>query len=294
VLKDRLLRSEPSSASLHSQPKKAGAPAQAQSRSSHGLDQFFSSLHDQEGLSILDFSGASQANISFITSMGHRIYSNDVLRTMEEAFGSNGDFVANQSDPERAATFLRESLDFPERTFDGALIWDTLQFLAQPLLQDTVDRLCRILRPQASLLAFFHAEEKAQTAPLYTYRIVESKIMSLTPRNQVRAVQYFNNRNLEKLFQKYHSVKFFLTRDHLREVLVRRYGTLPHGRGSGLGQRVRHAQCQLHRILPETGRGIVDIGIDETSGSVQPLVNRHGEQRVESPRRGVGIIPRRH
>ncbi len=135
--------------------------------------------------------------------MGHRIYSNDALRTMEEAFGTGGDFIANQSDPERAALFLRENLEFPDRSFDGALIWDTLQFLAPPLLQDTVDRLYRILRPQSSLLAFFHAEEKAQTAPLYSYRIVESKIMSLTPRNQVRPVQYFNNRSLEKLFQKF-------------------------------------------------------------------------------------------
>ncbi len=127
-----------------------------------------------------------------------------------------------RSDPDRAALFLRENLEFADRTFDGALIWDTLQFLAPPLLQDTVDRLYRILRPQSSLLAFFHAEEKAQTAPLYSYRIVESKIMSLTPRNQVRPVQYFNNRSLEKLFQKFNSVKFFLTRDHLREVIVRR------------------------------------------------------------------------
>jgi hypothetical protein len=221
LLKDRL-RPEPLSPLLHSKPNKPGSPSQPQNRSSNGLDQFFASLHDQENLSILDFSGASQANISFITSMGHRIYSNDVVRTMEEAFGTGGDFVANQSDPDRAATFLRESLDFPERSFDGALIWDTLQFLAPPLLQDTVDRLGRILRPGSSLLAFFHAEEKAQVAPLYTYRIVESKVMSLTPRNQVRPVQYFNNRALEKLFQKYNSVKFFLTRDHLREVIVRR------------------------------------------------------------------------
>jgi len=221
LLKDRF-RSEPTSSSLHLPPKKSGAQPQPQNRPSNGLDQFFSSLHDQENLSILDFSGASQANISFITSLGHRIYSNDVLRTMEEAFGSGGDFVANQSDPERAAAFLRESLDFPERSFDGALIWDTLQFLSPPLLQDTVDRLARILRPQSSLLAFFQADEKAQSAPLYTYRIVEPKIMSLTPRNQARPVQYFNNRTLEKLFQKYNSVKFFLTRDHLREVIVRR------------------------------------------------------------------------
>ena len=40
-------------------------------------------------------------------------------------------------------------------------MWDTLQFLAPPLLQQTVDRLFRIMRPQSYLLAFFHAEEKA-------------------------------------------------------------------------------------------------------------------------------------
>jgi len=219
LLKDRL-RTESSSPSLHSPPKKSDG--QPLNRASNGLDQFFTSLQGEENLSILDFSGASQANISFITSMGHRIYSNDALRTMEDAFGAGGDFITNQSDPERSARFLRENLEFADRSFDGALIWDTLQFLAPPLLQETVDRLYRILRPQSSLLAFFHAEEKAQTAPLYSYRIVESKIMSLTPRNQERPVQYFNNRSLEKLFQKFASVKFFLTRDHLREVIVRR------------------------------------------------------------------------
>ena len=33
--------------------------------------------------------------------------------------------------------------------------------------------------------------------------------------------QIFNNRSLEKLFGKFESVKFFLTRDNLREVIVR-------------------------------------------------------------------------
>ena len=85
-----------------------------------------------------------------------------------------------------------------------------------------MDRLYQILRPKSYLLAFFHAEEKADTIPLYSYRIVESKVLSLTPRGQRKPAQYFNNRSLEKLFQKFDSVKFFLTRDHLREVIVRR------------------------------------------------------------------------
>jgi len=193
-----------------------------QTRTSNGLDQFFGAIQDQENLSLLDFAGASQANVSFITNLGHRIYSNDVLRNLEDAFGTDGEFVANQADPKRAAQFLNESFDFPEHSFDGALVWDTLQFLAPPLLQDTVDRLFHILRPQSALLAFFHSDEKATSVPLYSYRIVESKTISLVSRGERKSAQYFNNRSLERLFQKFHSVKFFLTRDHLREVIVKR------------------------------------------------------------------------
>lgn len=220
MLRDRR-GTETGSTSLYA-PEKSLAGATPQIRASNGLDQFFSSIEDQHNLSILDFAGASQANVGFITTLGHRIFSNDILHTLDEAFGGEGDFVANQADPQRAAHFLSESLDFPEASFDGALVWDTLQFLAQPLLQETVDRLHQILRPQSSLLAFFHADEKASFIPQYNYRIVESKMLSLTPRGQRKPAQYFNNRSLEKLFQNFRSVKFFLTRDHLREVIVRR------------------------------------------------------------------------
>lgn len=221
MLKDRW-RTEPATQSLYPGRRNGAPAAQPQSRHSNGLDQFFSSIDGEENLSILDFAGASQANVSFITALGHRIYSNDVLHAVEEVFGDQGDFLANQADPERVRRFLGESLEFPNQSFDGALAWDTLQFLAPPVLDETVERLFQVLRPGSYLLAFFHADEKVHAAPLFSYRIVEKKIMSLTPRGTARPVQYFNNRSLEKLFQKFQSVKFFLTRDHLREVIVRR------------------------------------------------------------------------
>ena len=221
MLKDRW-NTEAAAPSPPSAGKNGGSLAPPQNRASNGLDQFFSSIQDESSLSILDFAGASQANISFITTLGHRIYSNDVLHTLVEAFGSEQDFVANQADPSRAGFFLDESLNFEDLSFDGALIWDTLQFLTPPLLQQTVDRLAQVLRPNSYLLAFFHAEEKAVSAPLYSYRIAGPRTMSLIPRGQQRPTQYFNNRSLEKLFQNFSSVKFFLTRDHLREVIVRR------------------------------------------------------------------------
>lgn len=221
MLKDRS-RTEVVLPSFLSPQKNTSPVAPPQTRTSHGLEQFFSSIQDEENLSILDFAGASQANIGFITSLGHRIYSNDILRSLDEAFGAEGTFVANQADPQRAAFFLEESMAFHDQSFDGALLWDTLQFLVPPLLDQAVERLFQVLRPGSSLLAFFHAEEKLDSVPLYSYRILGAKSMSLTPRGERRPAQYFNNRSLEKLFHKFQSVKFFLTRDHLREVIVRR------------------------------------------------------------------------
>jgi transcriptional regulator with XRE-family HTH domain len=191
-------------------------------RNSHGLDQFFSSIRERSGLSILDLAGASQANINFITELGHRLYSDDILRTLSASFGGGDDFLLRQAEPQQAEHFLNQSLDFLDDTFDGALVWDTLQFLAPPLLQLTVDRLYRILRPGAYLLSFFSADEKARIIPVNSYRIQSSATLQLVPRGETRPAQFFNNRSIERLFQKFESVKFFLTRDNQREVIARR------------------------------------------------------------------------
>ena len=193
------------------------------SRVSHGLDQFFSAIQDQHGLRILDMAAASQANIGVITSLGHRIYSDDILRTLDSTFGTNEDeSLENQSDPRKVEHFFQQTLDFPPAHFDGALVWDTLQFLSPSLLQMTIERLRHVLRSSAHMLAFFHAEEKGGQVPVYSYRVLDAKTLSLTQRGHRKPAQAFNNRSLEKLFQEFQAVKFFLTRDHLREVIVRR------------------------------------------------------------------------
>ena len=172
-------------------------------------------------MSILDLAGATQATVSFVTNYGHRLYSDDFVHQLDEFFGG-GDFYENQSNPRKVEQFLETALTFEDESFDGVLVWDTLQFLSAPLLQIVVERLYRILRPGACLLAFFHSEEKIDTIPTYSYRISDHKNITLVERGRRRPAQFFNNRSLEKLFQEFRSVKFFLTRDHLREVIVRR------------------------------------------------------------------------
>ena len=98
-----------------------GAPPTL-TRQSSGLDQFCTTLRTSPNLSILDMSGASQANISFITDMGHRISSDDIVGTMQDCFGR--DFLESQQAASVAQRFLDQTLTFPEAFFDGALVWD--------------------------------------------------------------------------------------------------------------------------------------------------------------------------
>jgi len=192
-----------------------------ETKHSHGLDQFCASLDERSGLSILDLAGASQATVSFVTDYGHKLYSDDFVHQLDQTF-SGGDFYENQSNPLKAATFLDAALNFPDESFDGVLVWDTLQFLAPNLLQVVVERLHRMIRPGASMLTLFHAEERMDAIPTYFYRVSDHRTIQMVPRGMRRPAQFFNNRSLEKLFQDFESVKFFLTRDHLREVIVRR------------------------------------------------------------------------
>ena len=184
------------------------------SRHSNGLDQFFSYIRGESGLSILDLAGVNQANVSFITNLGHRIYSEDFLMSLRLA--ENGDGAP------RVDTFLKHNLNHREGTFDGVLVWDVLEYLSAPMLAATVDRLFRIVKPGSYLLAVFQSQEKVQSVPQYSFRIQDSKTLLVADRGQRKPEQVFNNRSLEKLFQEFESLKFFLARDKLREVIVRR------------------------------------------------------------------------
>ena len=101
------------------------------------------------------------------------------------------------------------------------LIWDVLEYLAPALLTAVVERLHTIVRPKSYMLAFFHSDDKLDAAPFYTFRIQEVNTLQVAQHGHARPAQLFNNRSLEKLFGRYESVKFFLTRERLREVIIK-------------------------------------------------------------------------
>ena len=191
----------------------------ASTRSSRGLEEFFGHIHGQSGLTLLDLGGASQQNVNFITDLGHKPYCENFLQILGEAAGAEN--LAEQSNPGRIDYFLRQTLDYPDRHFDGVLIWDVLEYLAPALLAAVIERLTRIVRPGSCMLAFFHADDKLEAVPYYAFRIQDLKTLHVTQQGTRKPAQLFNNRSLEKLFSKSESVKFFLTRDRLREVVVK-------------------------------------------------------------------------
>ena len=71
---------------------------------------------------------------------------------------------------------------------------------------------------EVPVIVLHHLNEDQKRA----FRIADNKTIVLSERGVRPAGQVFNNRNLEKLFGKFESVKFFLTRESLREVIVRR------------------------------------------------------------------------
>ena len=188
-------------------------------RQSRGIEQFFSDISGVVGLSVLDFAGASQENIDFLTNLGHKVYTQDLVRSLDDAFGSD---PGEQMNPGRIDYFLRTNFDYPADTFGGALLWDAFQFMGPALVNATVDRLYEIMQPKSYMLAFFTSNEKATEVPSYHFRLIDNKTIQLSDRGLRPSGQVFNNRSLEKLFGKFESVKFFLTRDSLREVIIRR------------------------------------------------------------------------
>lgn len=203
---------------LH-EPKPAVIPPQQ--RHSPAFQQFVRSLDPSRELRLLNLGGSNPENIHFMTHLGASLYSEDFFATLEDCFGE-GDYYENQRDPARVDAFLEQTFSEQRGPFDGALIWDCLQFLRPSLLERTLDHLHRVLEPGAPLIAFFSVPDRNGMVPQYQFRIQDEATLTLVHRGEMPPGQSFSNRNIERLFEDFAGVKFFLSRDNLREVLVRR------------------------------------------------------------------------
>jgi hypothetical protein len=193
-------------------------PGQKISRRSTGFNEFIRAISREEGLKVLDVGSTSPANITFMTGLGHRFHQEDVLRLAGDKSliipnGDNGTTI----DVDR---FLRENLNFRREEFDAVMFWDLADFLPEPLVKPLIERIHVAMKPGGIMLAFFHTKDAGPDAPFYRYNIAAKDTLELQPIRGFRLQRIFNNRHIENLFRDYQSIKFFLGRDNIREVLV--------------------------------------------------------------------------
>jgi SAM-dependent methyltransferase len=188
-------------------------------RRSMGFHQFTRAILRPDGQTVLDLGPTSSSNLNFITALGHKAYNDDVLMAanasrMQKAAGEDGEKMV---DVER---FLGEELKYEPESFDAVLMWDVCDYLPEALVKPVVERIYRITKPRGALLAFFHTKDAGAEAPYYRYHIQNEEMLELQQGPAFQLQRVFHNRHVENLFCSYTSIKFFLGKENIREVLL--------------------------------------------------------------------------
>jgi SAM-dependent methyltransferase len=211
--------------------------AEKLTRRSSGLGELSRTWKTAEGLCVLDLGSTSATNIRHFTEHGHRIYSEDLLTasTDPELLITDEKGVAALD----SRKFLADNLVYPAAHFDVVLCWNLPDYLDESLVKPVVGRLWSVLKPGGMLLAFFHTRDAGPDSPCHRFHIVGSDTLEMKKivlRRDAHRVptgtahtatsdgfqlqRVFNNRHIENLFHDFASIKFFLARDNIREVLV--------------------------------------------------------------------------
>jgi SAM-dependent methyltransferase len=198
-------------------------------RRSSGMAEISRLLNSQEALCVLDLGSTSASNIQFLTEKGHKNYSEDLLRASLDPTLRVKDEAGNwATDGKR---FLDENLTYGNALFDIVLCWNLPDYMEESLVKPAVDRLWSVMKPGGLLLAFFHTRDAGPDAPCYRFHITATDMLEMQEiklpavnrkddKNSLRLQRVFNNRHIENLFRDFASIKFFLARDNIREVLV--------------------------------------------------------------------------
>jgi hypothetical protein len=114
------------------------------------------------------------------------------------------------------------------------LCWNLPDYLDESLVKPVVGRLWSVLKPGGMLLAYFHTRDAGPDSPCHRFHIVGPDILEMqkielrrdarrgtaATSDSFQLQRVFNNRHIENLFRDFASIKFFLARDNIREVLV--------------------------------------------------------------------------
>ncbi len=178
-------------------------------------------LKTEQGLRILDIGPTSPTNINFLTTLGHGVYMADVVNE-----SLRGNWMTEQDESGSfqfdVAGFLDNNLDFGGREFDVILLWTTLDYIPQDLVEPVIKRFRSSLRPGGKVLAFFHTKNTGPDTSFCRYHVTDNDSIEVQESTNYSVQRVYTNRTIEKLFENYNNSKFFLAKDNLYEVMITR------------------------------------------------------------------------
>ena len=197
-----------------------GAVAGRVPRHSSGWNELMKYLRAQESLRILDIGPTSSSNINYITGLGHSIYMANVV---EEA--SKPEWLV-PGEPGEEPTFavdrfLESNLNFSGRKFDVVILWDTADYLPEPLVAPVISRIHEVLQPGGLMLAFFHATAGSDSF-FCRYHLTDTDVVEMQKAGNYPLLHVYNNRKIENMLSEFSNYRFFLAKDSLREVIITR------------------------------------------------------------------------
>jgi hypothetical protein len=189
-------------------------------RHSSGWNELMKYLRAQESLRILDIGPTSSTNINYITSLGHSIYMANVV---EEASKPEWLIPGEPGEPPGydVERFLETNLNFSGRIFDVVILWDTADYLPEPLVVPVLTRIHQVLQPGGLMLAFFHQTSSPDTV-FCRYHLTDTDVVEMQRAGNYPLLNVYNNRKIENMLSGFSNYRFFLAKDSLREVIITR------------------------------------------------------------------------
>ena len=178
-------------------------------------------LKEQEGLRVLDIGPTSPSNINYLTSLGHSVFMADLVEesTQPAWLKKSTDGSADSYD---VAGFIEKHMNFGHRMFDVVLLWDALDYIPEPMVQGVIHRLHASMEAEGEILSLFHARAAGQLTAFCRYHLTDGENVAMQECAHHPLLRMYPNRAIEKLFSEFSSCRFFLAKDNLSEVIVKR------------------------------------------------------------------------
>jgi hypothetical protein len=179
------------------------------------LRKFLSSLTNRESPALLDLGPVVGSNVSFFgEQLGCKLFVEDVYAEIERH--------RRAGTLDKLPDALTRRFTQPDRSIDGIICWDILDFLDKASAQALGDQLTRVLKPEGALLGFFGALQPREMS--YTkFIIVDDANLKHRPYGTPHPYPAsLANRDIIRLFSGLRVSDSYLMKSNVRELLFRK------------------------------------------------------------------------